>query len=45
MKPLERASTYAAGSPTSVVSSDVKVATLKLFHALWSRPFSVRAMR
>ena len=33
MSPRWRASTYAAGSPTSVVSSAVSAATLKQFQA------------
>jgi hypothetical protein len=37
--PFWRASTYAAGSPTTVVRIAVRLATLKLLKAAWSRPF------
>ena len=43
--PGRRAITYAAGKPITIVSTAVAVATLRLFHAACTRPFSVKAIR
>ncbi len=44
MSPRRRASTYAAGSPIIVVTSDVITAILRLFTALRTRSASCRAV-